>query len=204
MLLQPFDHLLGTRTKVRLLRTLAPLDRPVSGREAARLAGVSRIAIRTLDELGETGILNQVAATGQNLYTFNRMHHLAGVLEKLFESERNFALEVFARLRDALQATGPIESAVVFGSAARGEAGPGSDLDVLVVVCGARIRKGVQVALAELAPQFTSEFGLRLSPVILTLVHVREQSREGDPFMSEVLRDARQVLGRPLEELIDG
>ncbi len=69
MLLDPLDHAIGTRAKVRLLRALVPLDRPVSGREAARLAGVSRQAIRSLDELVAVGIVRRQETAGQHLYT---------------------------------------------------------------------------------------------------------------------------------------
>jgi predicted nucleotidyltransferase len=204
MLLNPLDDLLGTRTKVRLLRALVPLERPLSGREAARLAGVSRIALKALEELAAAGILNQDEATAQHLFTFNRRHHLARVIEQLFDAERRFAATVFDRLGEAVEAAEAVESAMVFGSSARGEAGPGSDLDLLVVVRGQEAREGVHAALMELAPGFSSDFGVRLSPVVLTLEQFRQQGEENDPFIASVRRDARHVVGRTVQELMNG
>ncbi len=204
MLFDPLDHLLGTRTKVRLLRALVPLDRPVSGREAARLAGVSRIALRALEELESAGILNQGEATGQHLFTFNRRHRLAPVIEQLFDAERRFTSTIFERLTEALEAAQSVQSAMVFGSSARGEAGPGSDLDILVIVQGQEAREGVHSALVDLTPGLSTEFGVRLSPVVLTLEQFRQQSEADDPFIGEVRRDARHIMGRTVEELTGG
>jgi predicted nucleotidyltransferase len=204
MLFNPLDDLLGTTTKVRLLRALVPLNRPVSGREAARLAGVSHIALRALEELGSAGILNQGEATGQHLFTFNRRHHLAPVIEHLFDHERHYTSTIFARLGEAIEAADSVESAMIFGSSARGEAGPGSDLDVLVVVKGQKAREGVHSALVDLAPGLSTEFGVRLSPIVITLEQFRQQNKENDPFISEIQRDGRHLMGRTLEELING
>ncbi|TVP78387.1 MAG: nucleotidyltransferase domain-containing protein [Gemmatimonadales bacterium] len=204
MLLNPLDHLLGTRTKVRLLRALVPLDRPVSGREAARLAGVSRIALKTLEDLGSAGILNQTEATGQHLYTFNRQHSLAPVFEELFKEERRFTAAIFDRLRQALEANGSVESAIVFGSTARGEAGPESDLDLLVIVRQQEAREDVHLVLTHLSAGLSSDFGVRLSPVVITLEQLRKQSEEGDPFIDEVRRDARRIMGPATPELTGG
>jgi predicted nucleotidyltransferase len=204
MLLDPLDHLLGTRTKVRILRALVPLDRPVSGREAARLAGVSRIALRAMEELSAVGILKRDQATGQHLFTFERRHHLAPVIETLFKAEREFTSAIFGGIRETMEGAESVESAVVFGSSARGEAGPGSDLDLLVVVRGQDAREGVRMALAELAPRLFTDFGVRLSPVVLTLEQFRQQGEENDPFIGAVQRDARHVMGRTMEDLMHG
>lgn len=204
MLLDPLDHLLGTKTKVGLLRALVPLHRPVSGREAARLAGVSVVAIRALEELAAAGIVSQERATAQHLFTFERRHYLAPVIEKLFEAEREFTSAIFGRIREMLEGLASIESAVVFGSAARGEAGPQSDVDLLVVVRGHDAREGVRLALAERSPRLEVDFGVRLSPVVLTRMQLRQQVQEEDPFIAEVRRDARHVMGRSMEDLLHG
>ena len=51
MLFDILDEIFGRRSKVRLLRTLSSIDRAVSGREAARLSGLSHRAMVSLDDL---------------------------------------------------------------------------------------------------------------------------------------------------------
>ncbi len=205
MLIDPLDVLLGTTNKVKLLRALVPLERPVSGREAARLAGVSRIAQRSLDELAECGILTGVEAAGQHLFTFNHDHALSAALEALFEREAGYTRAVFQRLAGIVDGERRgVVSAVVFGSAARGEAGPESDLDVLVVVEDARAKPAVYDGLVSASGAIKAEFGLRISPVVLTVEQVRKQSAEGDPFISGVVRDARIIAGDALDKVLRG
>ncbi|MQA89653.1 MAG: hypothetical protein GEU90_05395 [Gemmatimonas sp.] len=204
MLFDPFDAVLGTTSKVRLLRALVPLSQPLSGREAARRAGVSHIAQRALEELASIRVLNRDQSGGQYLYTFNREHALAPAIEQMFEAEGRFTDGIIQRLRDVIDRTKNVETAVVFGSAARGEAKPSSDLDVLVLVQSPRARDDMYTALVDASPSLVSAFGVRLSPVVLTVDRFQRQHAEGDPFVAEVLRDARRISGRPIDELIDG
>lgn len=205
MLLNPLDFILGTATKVKLVRALVPLERPVSGREAARLAGVSRIAQRSLDELAQAGVLTRGETAGQYLYAFHREHVLAHSLIALFDEEDRYTRAVFERLGETLkERQRDVVSAVIYGSASRGEADPSSDLDVLVLVRSDEAKAPVYDALVEASPRLETDFGLRLSPVVLTLEQARAQRAEEDPFTAEVLRDARRICGRPLEEVMDG
>lgn len=204
MLFDSLDALLGRRSNVRLLRALLPLDRPVSGREAARLAGLSHRVIGSLDDLADLGIIRRREAAGQHLYTFNRAHSLAPAITALFEAERRRASEIFQRLAGIIERSGPAVSAVVFGSAARDEADPGSDLDVLVVVEDPECGEAIHTALVDGSADFESEFGIRVSPVVLTARQARRQREEGDPFIAEVLRDRRRICGKPLDEVLGG
>ena len=134
--LTPLDHVLTNRGKVRLLRALIPLSRPVSGREAAKLARLSQTpALRALDDLVTLGVLHRMETPSQHLYEVSRTHQLVrDGLEPLFRAERERIGQVLDALRTVL---GPdanrIVSAAVFGSAARGQDRPGSDFDVLVI-----------------------------------------------------------------------
>lgn len=204
MLFDSLDMVLGTTVKVRLLRVLVPLTRPVSGREAARLAGVSHIAQRALEELAAVGVLHRQETPGAYLYTFNRNHLMAPAIAELFGAEHRFTATLFEHLRQLLESAGGVESAMIFGSSARREARPDSDLDLLVVVRDQADRDRMFSALVDVGPDLRSRFGVRLSPVVVTALQLRRQSAEGDPFVTEVRRDARRICGRSIEELIDG
>lgn len=138
MLAHVLDAVLGTTTKVRILRTLLPLTSVVSGTEARRLAQVRSVNAMwsSLEDLTALGILLREETPGTHLYRINHDHHLAAPLAMLFEAETRRVGEVRNALRSALQSAGQLESVrsvILYGSNARGEAGPGSDLDILVV-----------------------------------------------------------------------
>jgi len=68
LLYEPLDTALGTTSKIRLLRALLPLTQAVSGREAARRAGVAWApAAHALQELVALGILDRQEAPGRHL-----------------------------------------------------------------------------------------------------------------------------------------
>lgn len=205
--LSPLDHILTSRGKVRLLRALMPLSRPVSGREAAKLARLSQTpALRALDDLVSLGVLRRAETPSQHLYEVNRTHQLVREgLEPLFRAEQ----ERIGRVLDALRAllgkdADRIASAAVFGSAARGEDHPGSDFDVLVVAKDESDVEPLHDRLAGSIPRMEEEFGLDLSPVVLPLSRFREMHRNGDPLVADVLRDARLITGDRAEALVHG
>ena len=203
MLFEVLDEIFGRRSKVRLLRALIPLEQPVSGREAARRAGLSHRAIVSLDDLSALGLIKRRETAGQHLYSFNGEHALAPAVAELFEADNKRTLAILDRIRQLAVDEGAAYAGV-FGSSARGEADPQSDLDLIVLVDTAQAGEAAYAALVEGSEALREEFGVRLSPVVLTLDQARRQKREQSTFMRSVVRDARRVHGPPLEELIGG
>lgn len=203
MLLNVLDEILGRRSNVRLLRALTPLEHPVSGREAARLAGLSHRAIVSLDDLTSLGLIERRETTGQHLYSFNGRHALAPAILELFTAEHERTAALLNTVKRHAEAAGAAYAGV-FGSAARGEETPGSDLDVIVLVDLSNRSEEAHESLIAASEALQHEFGVRLSPVVLTLEQARKQARQRSPFLRDVMRDARRILGPPLEELLGG
>src|SRR3982750_1097208 len=104
ILQNPLDAVLGSGTKVKLLRALVPLSRPVGMREAARLAGVSASGAQgAMEDLAAMGILDRREATAQHLYQINRGNHLAAALAELFRAEEERWNDLIAALRGELR-----------------------------------------------------------------------------------------------------
>jgi predicted nucleotidyltransferase len=204
MLQDALDMILGTRTKVRLLRRLIFLDRPVSGREAARLAGVSPIALQALEDLQLIGVLNRTTTSNEYLYSVNESNVMAQSLMDLFTAERARYSDIITHIRAVLGSIGDVLSASFFGSAARGEESPGSDLDLLIVLKRNVSKEEIQDSLAELESDLAAKYGIILSTVILTLGEVTEQAADRTSFLAGILEDTNTIYGAILGELIDG
>ncbi len=115
-----------------VLAVLAGADEEFSGRRLHSLvARGSENGVRNAAErLVEQGIVVRRGAGKAKLYRLNREHVAAAGIEMLAASRE----ELIARLRNAIAQWGVVPRAVVlFGSAARREAGPESDLDLLVI-----------------------------------------------------------------------
>jgi predicted nucleotidyltransferase len=115
-----------------VLTVLAGADEEFSGRRIHRLLGHgSEAGVRkAVERLVDQGVVLRIQAGRAKLYRLNRRHLGAPGIE-LLAAVRT---ELIARLREAIAGwqVAP-RCAALFGSAARGEAGPGSDLDLLVV-----------------------------------------------------------------------
>lgn len=209
MALPTLDHVLGTQTKVRLLRVLVALDTPVSGREAQRLAGVTSMSAtgRALEDLTGVGILSRERTGATHLYRFNRQHVLAASLAALYRVEEEQPARLNRMLRRAIEEAGLfgiVESAALFGSTARGEASPGSDADVLVVVSEEEGVAAVQRALFGVYAAVQEQLGVRISPYVLAVAEVQRRSREHDPLMVAIESEGRTLWGKSLAELVQG
>lgn len=116
-----------------ILTLLARADKAFTGREVQRAIGsASQDHIRiVLRRLAEQGIVFAEPGGGRAiLYRLNRDHLAAPSVEAL----ANLRANLLTRLRQTIGAweIQPV-SAILFGSAARGDAGAESDLDVLIV-----------------------------------------------------------------------
>lgn len=206
MLFRTLDEVLGSTTKVRILRALMPLTAPVSGHEARTLAGVrSQSGVRVaLNDLTELGILEREDTRRIRLFRINRRHDLAEPLAALFRAESSRVGALRQALQDVLEAGAVQEhtlSIILFGSNARGEARPTSDLDLLVAT-RAEPADHVRDVLMDAIPEIERRFGLRISPLLLSKERVQERYRDGDPLMQNIHADGRTLYGTDFQEIV--
>lgn len=114
-----------------VLAVLAGSTEPRTGRELARRAGRSNTGVQhVLDRLVEHGLVDRREAGRTFLYSLNRDHLLAPVVERMADARG----ELIRLLREAIDTWAlPPVHASLFGSAARGEGDAGSDIDLLLV-----------------------------------------------------------------------
>ncbi len=126
----------------------------------AKRAGMGLLAIQNaLADLEGLGLVLMERGSVEHRYRLNFKHYLVGQgLRALFEAERGMAKALAHDLRTLLE--GRVLSAGLFGSFARGEAKPGSDIDLLVIV------EHVSALLSDKLRSLTGRYGLPLHPVI--------------------------------------
>ena len=155
----PLDEALSSRAKVRLLRMFVTTREPVSGREAGRRIGMAkRTADLALRELFAMGLVTRESASSQMLYRINVNHVLVSwALEPLFAGEVRANGDLFAALRSAIGAAGnklrrPPLWAGLFGSVARGDESPASDIDLALITNTQPEASDAQAVLGEILP----------------------------------------------------
>lgn len=104
-------------------------------------------------------------------------------------SVRQRALAAFVtRLRNEL--LGNIVDLRLFGSEARGEATPESDIDVLVVVQPEPARVRLEDRIIDIAFDVNLEFGVYVSPRVITPGILNDPIWRETAFLSTVARDS--------------
>ena len=93
------------------------------------------------------------------------------------------------RFRDRVRETlgEPRTEVRLFGSKARGDDGPYSDLDVLVIVSGGDWR--LRDKVSALAMDSLLESGVLISPKTLTRRQIRQLKHDGSPFIRNAEQD---------------
>lgn len=201
---RPLDHILSARSQIAVLRVLLDSAHGLTGREIARQAGMNHQAcIEALSRLEALGLLRRQRGGRAHLFTLNREHELiARGIVPLLQFEREFEERLKSLLRRRFQ--GVALSGAIFGSVARREEVPDSDLDVCLVVPSPQAKEKVHARVQEVAPLVWKRFGARLSPIVLTLDELRRRHARKDPLVRTMLREARPFLGARLVEHIHG
>lgn len=129
------DDLFAAGSHVRVLRALLELPDglTVSGRDIARRAGVSQpTAAEVLRALEDQGLLIVGRRPRAAYYRLNPDHVLAPMLAEIFVRESEVRADLERRVASAIAGLPDVEAAYLFGSAARGDMRPSSDIDVAV------------------------------------------------------------------------
>lgn len=175
-----------------VLQVLARTTRPMTGREVHRLAGVdSENGVRAvLGRLVLHGLVHATQAGRATLYVANRDHLAWPAVEILASLRQTLVHYVAAFVRSWAQ---PPITAALFGSAARGDGGVDSDIDILLVHDGRDDEEQWQVD--RLRERVTAWTGNACQVYDLTETDYTAHLAAAEPIVAEWQRDAVIVYG---------
>lgn len=190
----------GTQARISILRRLAAVEQPLSGRQLAELTGLThRGAIHAIAPLVEEGVIKQRRAGRAHQYTLARKNIVVNkiILPALKEEER-LRRALYQELiiifgHDAI-------ALVLFGSFARGEETPTSDVDVLVITETNATKEAVQRLAEQHALPFEEKFAAPLSVHCLSLKEI--EGRRQPAFIKQASHDGVLLSGKTVEELM--
>lgn len=189
-----------------VLAVLAGTERPLSGREVARIGGQPRSTVaRVLRRFVEHGLVEarEVGAGAVLLYRLNREHLASEPLEVLITLRRRLVERIRGEL--AAWSLQPFHASL-FGSAARGDGDTRSDVDLFLVrpmdVPAGDL--GWREQLDRLATRIERWTGNRASLAEVSWDDVARLARERPPVVRELEREAITLLGPPTHELLVG
>ena len=177
---QPLDDLLRSQSHVRVLRALVALPDEIDSsiREVARRAGVTHpTASAALESFRQQGVVRVRRTMLSDEYRFNTQHHLSDAIRSLFDLEEQIRSDFIELLRGEIHTRAPwVTEASLFGSFAREEMRPDSDLDLALV-----------------APPSKAD---RLRTIVEDLSTTTVQ-RFGNPSNVVIGRDSIQAMAQP-------
>lgn len=187
-----------------VLRALNGTTQALTGRDVARLSSVSQNgAHKVLVHLVDHGLVHAEPAGRAVLYTLNRQHLLVAPLLAMLTATQELTVRLATEVTHWPL---PAVHVSLFGSAARGDGGVTSDIDLLVVrpddtdIDDALWRQQPE----RLAAAVHSWTGNRLSWLELSHSEFVGAAAGGEAIVDEWRRDAVPLAGIPLDGLLQG
>ena len=193
----PLTAALGSAGNVRVLRALTSDRSPQSAPQLAAAAGLTPQGTRgVLDVLVRQRLVKAHGSGRTQLYELNASHPLASSLVSLFHDEQRRWDELLKSIREVLEGHGAAVSAAwLYGSVARGEDSPASDLDIALVL---RSQAAADRIREDLMPLEDAQH-IRISLTALTAEEFAALPVD-DPWWANVVRDGRVLKGPAPEQ----
>jgi predicted nucleotidyltransferase len=187
----PLTALLGSAGQVRVLRDLATSRVPQSAPQLAALAGLTPQGTRgVLDVLVRQRLVKVHGSGRTRLYELDANHPLASSLAALFHAEQGRWDALISSIRDVLDCHGAVSAAWLYGSVARGDDAPDSDVDIALVVGSQAVADQVREALMPLEDAQQ----IRISLTALTAKELAALP-DDNPWWTNVVREGRVLKG---------
>lgn len=190
------EQVLGTRSRVAVLRVLWRADGPLNTSEIARRTGLTRPAAATaLDGLADAGVVRSTTVGRTIVHTLDRGNAFTeAYVAPVFSAEDSLSEQMLAEIKERFEPHA--ESAVLFGSYARGEQSPDSDVDVVLVSDSESERGALDAAVTEYEPVFERRWGSRLSALTYTAREARTLFRSSPALDTSLREQGLVVFGR--------
>lgn len=200
VLRHPLTRILGSSAHVRTLRALFEHGGELSAPSLVDRTGLAKASVAgALRALERLAVIRRIGFGRAILYSASVRHPLAQHLAALFEAEKarfDAILDEFGKIARESHAL----AAWLYGSVARGEDNPNSDVDVAVVVStGASI--AVREKIRERMAKVGDDSSFHASVMIIDEEDVRRLSAEADPWWISLEEDALVLSGDRPERL---
>lgn len=190
------DELLRTWSHVAVLRALLDTATGFTGNEVGRVSGMDpKAALAALTRLEELGVVRRLRGGRDHIFTLNRDHYLVtkGILP-LFAVEQRFPGDLASVIARSVK--GNALSVVLFGSVARREELPQSDVDLCCIVKNEAQKEKVQLLLNRIDSDLLNRFGVKLAPVYFTANEFRKKAKLRNVLIRNILEQGKVISGK--------
>ena len=197
------DSILGTRSRLAVLRVLHGVRVPLNASQIAVRTGLTRPAVASvLEDFASIGIVRRSSAGQANVHVLERDNvYVRRLIEPLFRAEERIPEDMLGDLRTAFEELA--QSVVLFGSYARGDQDETSDVDIVLVARDRPGKESLDRAADEYGPAFRARYGAALSPLVYEAREAAALWRAAPGLADSLQRDAIVVVGSAPAEWAD-
>ncbi len=203
----PLNKILNSEIKVRVLRILCQASSEMSGRQMAKMAGVTpKTAHEVLQDLLREGVLTMRAVGKTHLFRLNEERAIVHeVLKPLFSLEKTLGERLFDVIRRTIKKSAlkdDILSVALFGSVHAKTELATSDVDLFVIVKTSELKKKTETLFSDIDQQLSSQWGNLISPYINSITEFRTNAKKKTGPVPHILKSYQLVYGDRLEKLL--
>ncbi|WP_176758651.1 nucleotidyltransferase family protein [Limimonas halophila] len=197
---QPFDYVFRTNSHVRILRVLYKKGSPMSNTLIARWAGLPVRTVRAaVSELENVSVIEMHGSQHHPTFSLKSDSVLADAVVQIFGAEETRYADILETIEHEVSVLGKhLDAAWLFGSVARGDDKPDSDIDI-AVVSSANMTKQQQMDLQTLLAQrlfvVTYKHQYEVSVVLIDEADIREYERLENAWWENLKAEARTLVG---------
>lgn len=192
------ENVLGTSSKVKILRTLIEVSTGFTLLELQKETGLSRgIVHKDIREFVRRGIIKEIKSLGkQKAYRISIEHPYYAQLINLFQTEkqtdrRNVVILAVWNILESLVSTitdknSNIHSIKLFGSHARGTAAITSDIDVLILLLERNAEQ--ETTIITKCDEHGNKIGIKINPVFIKAAKYADEFNKGTQLTDQISR----------------
>ncbi|NGO51109.1 hypothetical protein G6N73_07925 [Mesorhizobium camelthorni] len=198
----PLTHILGVDSNVAVLRELVRHGGALSASDIQGRSGLSRSGVRLgLISLEKSGIVVSEGSLATRLHRFNTAHFLSPQIAALYVAEKDRFTDIVESIRNSAGTQRSLlRSLWIYGSVARKEDGPESDLDI-GLIADKEYLSGLVEAVRENLREPAARLGFLPNVVGLDLEDVSRLARDADPWWLTATLDVVVLAGDRPEEV---
>ena len=204
---KPLDKILNNEVKIKALRILCQNPVEMSGRQMAKMAGVTpKTAHEILQDLLREGVLIMRAVGKTHLFRLNEERSIVHeILKPLFLREKTLSGRLFDTIRGAIKKSAfkdDILSVALFGSVHTKTERATSDVDLFVIVKTSKLKRKTEKLFSDIDERLSSQWGNLISPYINTVVEFKANAKKNTGPVPHILKSYQLIYGDRLEKLL--
>ncbi len=192
------ENVLGTSSKVKILRTLIEVSTGFTLLELQKETGLSRgIVHKAIREFVRRGIIIKIKSLGkQKAYRISIEHQYYAQLINLFQTEkqtdrRNVVILAVWNILESLVSTitdknSNIHSIKLFGSHARGTAAITSDIDLLILLLERNAEQ--EATIITKCDEHGDKIGIKINPAFMKAAKYADEFSKGTQLTDQIGR----------------